>query len=320
MEHLISIIVPAYNAGPWLSDCLDSIISQTYKNLEIIVIDDGSTDRTAQIIDEYVKKDNRIIAIHQPNAGLVAVREHGIELATGDYIGFVDADDTVQPDMYERLLSNALKYNADISHCGVSFVWPDGKTDAHYGTDKLLIQDNYTGLRDLLNGDNIEPSLCNKIYSKCIIKNSCIDTSVLNNEDILRNFTLFSRAEKSVYEDFCGYNYFQRQGSMSKDKSKAIESFRHIVKARKLILDNSSKEIFPFAMRLWLSTFVNMVNQSCFDADENIKNLCKECRATIKKEKSNIRYLIKRQQIAAYLIIYAPWLHKIVYKIYSGKK
>ena len=99
MNNLISVIVPAYNIASWLSRCLDSILAQTHKNLEIIVIDDGSTDGTSQIIDEYVKKDSRIVAIHQKNTGLVAVRNIGIEIAQGDWIGFVDGDDAIDPDM-----------------------------------------------------------------------------------------------------------------------------------------------------------------------------------------------------------------------------
>lgn len=316
----ISVIVPCYNVAPWLVKCLNSILNQTYRNLEIILINDGSTDDTGKIIDEFAKKDTRIITIHQENAGLVAVREKGISLATGDYIGFVDGDDTVEPDMYERLINNAVKYGADISHCGVAFDWPDGSVEMHYGTNKLIIQNNYDGLYELLVGELVEPSLCNKIYSKKIIQNSCLDVSVQNNEDLLRNFTLFSRAEKSVYEDFCGYHYLQRAGSMSKDSSKTVKIFRHIEKARKIIVDNSSDEIFPYAFRLLLSLYVNQINQNYASKDEEVRKLNKECRDILKKERNNLHYLIKRQQIAAYLIIYAPWLHRIIYKLYDSRR
>lgn len=316
----ISVIVPCYNIAPWLQNCLDSIINQTYHNLEIIAIDDGSTDETGTIIDTYASKDSRIVAIHQANAGLVAVREKGITLATGDYIGFVDGDDTIEPDMYERLLNNALKYNADISHCGISFVWPNGHIDAHYGTGKIIEQDNFSGVRDLLLGEQIEPSLCNKIYARSIVRESCLDVTVLNNEDLLRNFTLFSRAKKSVYEDFCGYRYYQRSGSMSKDDSKIIRSFQHIERARRLIVDNSCEEIAPYSIRLWLSVFVNFINQNYSSSDSDIKKLCLECRCVLKNERTNLHYLICRQQIAAYLILYAPWLHHLIYKIYNCRR
>lgn len=316
----ISIIVPCYNIAPWLPGCLDSILQQTHGNLEIIVIDDGSTDETGNIIDRYAARDPRIVAIHQANAGLVAVREKGIELATGDYVGFVDGDDTVAPDMFERLLNNALAYNADISHCGVAFVWPDGRVEEHYGSGKIVEQGNLSGIKDLLAGVQIEPSLCNKLYSRKIIHGSCLDASVLNNEDLLRNFVLFSRAKKSVYEDFCGYRYFQRPGSMSKDPAKVVKTFRHLAKARKLIVDNCSEDIYPYAMRLWLSTYVNEINQNHTNNDLNIQSLCQECRDVLKKHKKSLHYLIQRQRIAAYLILYAPWLHRLIYKIYDSRR
>ena len=316
----ISVIVPCYNVAEWLPKCLDSILQQTYDNLEIIAIDDGSTDETGKIIDIYAARDSRIVAIHQKNAGLVAVREKGIAIATGDYIGFVDGDDTISSDMYERLLNNALKYGADISHCGVSFVWPDGNIDAHYGTGVVVEQDNYLGVRDLLLGAQIEPSLCNKLYKKNIVKNSCLDKTVLNNEDLLRNFTLFMRAKKSVYEDFCGYSYFQRPGSMSKDTSKVVKTFEHILKARRLIVDNCSEELYCYAMRLLLSSYVNAYNQNYHSQGTSIQIFCNECRTKLKEERKKIHYLIPRQQIAAYLIIYAPWLHRIVYRIYDSRR
>ena len=108
MDNLISVIVPAYNIAPWLPRCLDSILAQTYKNLEIIVIDDGSTDSTSRIIDEYAKKDSRIVAVYQDNAGLVSVRNTGIEMARGDWVGFVDGDDAIDRGFYQ-MLSNTMQ-------------------------------------------------------------------------------------------------------------------------------------------------------------------------------------------------------------------
>lgn len=319
MDNLISVIVPAYNVAPWLSRCLDSILSQTYKNLQIIVIDDGSTDSTPQMVDEYAEKDSRILAVHQKNAGLVAVRNRGIELAEGEFTAFVDADDAVAPDMYKRLLANALQYQADISHCGVSFCFPDGHEELHYGTGKLLIQNQYDGLKDLLEGAFIEPGLWNKLYRSSLLTDSCLDETVLNNEDLLRNFVLFGRAKKSVYEDFCGYKYFQRDGSMSKDKSKMIQSERHISRARRLIVDHSSEDIYPYAMRTWLSSMINSIHALSYFDEPEAKQYCCECREVLKKERGHLHYLIKRQQLAAKLILFSPALHRLVYRVY-GKK
>ena len=318
---LISVIEPAYNVGRWLPACLDSILAQTYRNLEIIVIDDGSTDSTGEIVDEYSKKDSRIKAVHQQNAGLVMGREKGISLATGQYIAFVDGDDTIDPDIYERLLQNALQYDADISHCGVAFCFENGRIEPHYGTGEVILQDNFGGQKDLLAGEKIEPALWNKLYASHLMKDSCLDLNVLNNEDLLRNYILFYRAQRSVYEDFCGYRYLQRTGSMSKDSTKVIQSARHIGRARRLIvehcIENNNEQILPYAMRSWLNCYVNAVNQMTFEKTPEAKDYCKECRELLKREKKNLHYLIKRQQLAAWLIIISPSIHRLVYKIYQ---
>lgn len=297
---------------------MDSILAQTYPHLEVIVVDDGSTDETSSILDGYAARDHRVTVIHQENSGLVAARETGIRHATGDFVTFVDGDDTLESDMYERLLRNAITYDADISHCGMSFDFPDGHKEAHYGTGEILVQDRTEGLRELLCAQRIEPSLCSKLFARRLMADSCLDRSVLNNEDLLRNFTLFNRANRSVFEDFCGYHYYQRPGSLSKDPSKKIKSMEHIFRARRLILDNCPHEVFPQAMRLWLSSYVNAVNFNC--GDPQVKDFVAHCRRTLRRERKQIRFLIPRQRFAAYLILYAPWLHRVIYKIYDGRR
>ena len=112
MDLLISIIIPAYNIENYIVRCLDSLLNQTYKNLEVIVVDDGSSDNTGKIIDDYASKYENIKVIHKKNAGVSAARNSGIDVANGDYIGFVDGDDTVDKEMFEVLIDNAIKYDA----------------------------------------------------------------------------------------------------------------------------------------------------------------------------------------------------------------
>ncbi|OUQ02420.1 hypothetical protein B5E92_14680 [Erysipelatoclostridium sp. An15] len=164
MDDLLSIIIPAYNIEPYIGRCLESLIIQTYKNLEIIVVDDGSTDNTLSIIKEYCNKDNRINVIHKKNEGVSVARLIGMKKASGEYIGFVDGDDIVEKDMFEFLINNAKKYGTDISHCGYVMDFPDGHSDYYYNTGRIIIQNNSKGLEDLLGGKYIEPGLCNKIY------------------------------------------------------------------------------------------------------------------------------------------------------------
>lgn len=114
---LISVIVPIYKVEPYIRRCIDSIINQTYKNLEIILVDDGSPDNCGKICDEYALLDNRIIVIHQANAGLSAARNSGIEKCTGEYIGFIDSDDCIHPEMYERLYKDISTFHTKLAFC-----------------------------------------------------------------------------------------------------------------------------------------------------------------------------------------------------------
>ena len=124
--ELISIIVPVFNLEHELSRCLDSILAQTYDHIEVLVVDDGSRDGSEAVIRRYAERDHRVKPFFQKNAGVTAARLHGVAEAAGAWIGFVDGDDEIEPDMYERLLQNALNYQADISHCGYRMCFPDG--------------------------------------------------------------------------------------------------------------------------------------------------------------------------------------------------
>ncbi len=121
----ISIVVPIYNAEKYLDRCIQSILNQSYKDLEIILIDDGSTDSSNKICNNYQKRDNRIKFISQKNEGVSAARNRGISEATGEFIGFVDSDDYIQPNMYETLYGLINKYNCDISICGYFIEYPE---------------------------------------------------------------------------------------------------------------------------------------------------------------------------------------------------
>lgn len=311
----ISVIVPAYNVGPWLSRCLKSILNQSYQNLEIIVIDDGSTDNTSDIVDSFANEDRRVVPIHQGNAGLVAVREKGIELASGDYVGFVDGDDCIEPDFYERLINNAWKYDADISHCGISYRFYNGLVINHYGTGKCIFLDNQKGLTMLLRGE-IEPSLCNKLYRRQLLVDSCLDPSIVNNEDLLRNYILFKRAKSSVYEDFCGYQYWRRDDSMSNNDNAALIS-ENVLQARRLILSHSEGDIYPDAVSCYLMSLIAIING--FTQRKN-KTLYDQYRKILVRYKKEIHFLPEKNRKIAQLIIVSPTIHKILFRVNQIRK
>lgn len=216
MDDLISVIVPVYNIAEYLPRSIGSILNQTYANIEVIAVDDGSKDDSFRVLRELSVGDSRLRVIHQDNGGVTKARLTGIQAATGDWIGFVDGDDEIEPDMYDHLLKNAKQYGADISHCGYQMVFP-GRVDYYYNTGSLVQQDNRTGLKDLIEGSFIEPGLCNKLFHKNLLHSlfhsGATEMSIAQLEDLLWNFYLFRAARSAVYEDFCPYHYMVRQGS-----------------------------------------------------------------------------------------------------------
>lgn len=215
MDDLISVIIPAYNIENYLGKTLDSVLAQTYDHLEILVVNDGSKDGTAAVMEEYARKDSRIRAIHKENGGVTSARLRGVAEATGQWIGFVDGDDFVEPDMYARLMKNARDHDAAISHCGYKMMFPNGRIDYYYNTGRLVPQPEGQGCTDLLDGGFVEPGLVNKLYRRELFEGLAerMDCTIRTNEDLLMNYYLFRQAETTVFEDVCPYHYVLRRGS-----------------------------------------------------------------------------------------------------------
>lgn len=241
MENLISIIVPAYNIENYLPKTLDSILAQEYTKLEIIVVNDGSKDGTAVVIDDYAARDSRIKAIHKENSGVTSARLRGLAEAKGDYIGFVDGDDYIEPQMYARLMENLQRHGADISHCGYQMVFPHGRIDYYYNTGKLTLQEGQQGCSDLLRGQFVEPGLVNKLYRRELFDGleQWMDKSIRINEDLLMNFYLFRQAKGCVFEDVCPYHYVLRKGSAATSRLNE-HKLADPVQVRRILLEETA--------------------------------------------------------------------------------
>ena len=316
--NLISVIVPAYNIAEYLPRCLDSILNQTYNNLEVIVISDGSTDGTDNIIKRYAEKDKRIVPVFKKNSGVSDTRNKGLEIAKGDYIGFVDGDDYIEPEMYEVLLNNLIENDADISHCGYQMVFPS-RVDYYYNTGEQVIQDNQKGLRDLIIGDYVEPSVWNKLYRKEILFGLKMPNLIKINEDLLFNFYAFCNSKKSVFEDRPLYHYIVRKGSAVNSEINNNYLFDPIIVRREIFEysnENLNLEIASLAYTKYLNSIVLMYrvinNNNLLDKKSSIERFKEDIKSV------NVKLILStRAKIERSLFFNFTSLHMLLYKIYD---
>lgn len=219
----ISVIIPVYNSEKYISQCLDSIINQQYKKLEIICVDDGSTDNSGQILDEYAAKDSRVKVIHKTNGGASAARNAGINLATMPVITFVDSDDTIQSDMYSALLNRMESESLDCVCCNYKIVKSNGTTaiNSRFANQTLYEDDIREDVVKCLIGfssqsNNCLCSLCNKLFLSSIIKenNIRINEKRIHGEDWQFCVEYYAAINSIGFLDAHYYNYHHRTNSL----------------------------------------------------------------------------------------------------------
>lgn len=235
---LISIIVPVYNVSRFLDKCLNSIVHQTYEELEIILIDDGSTDGSSQMCDKWAQRDPRIVVIHSSNQGVSHARNIGLRQAKGDYIGFVDADDWIEYDMYEIMLQYMKKYHSDI-HIGGYIIETDlgQRMELEYGKPQVFKREE--ALRQLI---KVTPygyplfrgHLCDKLFKRKVLENLYLDEKLKLSEDNWLVWQAFRRATCISYVPQFGYHYYMRNDSathitMKKENGTYLDSMKLIL-------------------------------------------------------------------------------------------
>lgn len=207
MKELISVIVPVYNMEQYLERCVNSIRQQTYEDLEIILVDDGSTDCSPQMCDAYAEQDVRIKVVHKQNGGLSDARNAGLAVATGMYIGYVDSDDWIEPQMYEKLYYACVAHEAQIAICRYAKMYQDGTITG--GTNEVVPLSREELLQIYI-CDNSEYTIYNSVWSK-LFHRDLVDGVLFpvgrNSEDIVYTTKAFCKTSKAVYVDECLYNY-----------------------------------------------------------------------------------------------------------------
>ena len=211
-KALISLIIPVYKVEKYLEKCIQSVINQTYENLQIILVDDGSPDNCGKICDEYAKKDHRIEVIHKSNGGLSDARNKGLEIAKGEYIGFVDSDDYIEADMYEVLYNLLKQYNADVSICNFYTV-SQGKISIKNADNGINEYNRIEILKEILLDKNIQSYAWNKLYKKELFDEIKYPIGK-KYEDIGTTFYLLEKCNKVVVTGKSEYYYINRQDSI----------------------------------------------------------------------------------------------------------
>lgn len=228
----ISVIVPVYNVEPYLRKCLDSIVNQTYRNLEIILVDDGSPDNCGAVCDEYAASDSRIKVIHKENGGVSSARNAGLAAATGEWIGWVDADDWIEPDMYGYMLDKVREYSADIAVCS-RFEQYRGQC-VFRGWEREQGLDTECALELLLKNDAMQNFLWDKLWRRELF-DGVVFPEGRTFEDIAVMHRLFMRARRVACLPEAKYFYLQHSGSIVDNKS--LENRINYFRAARLRLD-----------------------------------------------------------------------------------
>lgn len=247
-KPLVSVIVPVYNAVQYLTQCLDSILGQTYKNLEIILVNDGSTDESGKVCDDYKKKDSRVVVIHQENRGVSSARNNGLKHMTGEWLCFVDADDVVQTNYIEYLYNLANTFNAEVSACGYTKI---NRNDIY----KVITNNSneYTffsaaeAIEDMLYKKKISTYCCAKMFRKKAIKQVFFQEDLKVAEDFDFTIRILENVKKVVYGSQNLYLYIQNltscmHGTDWEKYSYAIKNFEKMKES--ILIKNELRDAY----------------------------------------------------------------------------
>lgn len=264
----VSIIIPIYNAEIYLPYCLDTIRNQTYKDLEVILVNDGSTDDSGKICDEYSKKDNKFIVIHKKNGGVSSARNAGLKIAKGRYIGFVDPDDWMEPNIVENLYKLITNNDADMSCCGYYKEDIEGKIiNKTSGADPMRIN-NKEVLNNILNPNGYYSFVWNKLFSSNIIKKNRIyfDEDIQFGEDLLFCCEYLTHSNIIIYDSTPYYHYIIHNDNITKSQFsyKKITYLTALEKISNLLSDLKDVNVSNFKtnyIRINISILMHAIEQ-----------------------------------------------------------
>lgn len=324
MNDLISVIIPVYNVEKYLPNCIDSVIKQTYTNLEILLINDGSTDSSPKICEEYKNKDNRIKVIHKQNGGLSDARNVGIENAQGKYMTFIDSDDDIEIDYIEYLYNLIEKYNTHMSIATYTVVSKDKKINIGQGYEEETVLDEKKCLERLLCEHGLSVSACAKLYEKSLFENIKFPKGKLC-EDNGTTYKLIMKCNKIAYGSKSIYNYYKRENSIMTSTFN-MKKLDLIELTDKMCDDIESKypELNSSTDKKRIVSRFSILRQMLVGKlNQEQKNVVKEIKKHIKTKKWQILKnpkIDKRDKIALISLMFGDKFFAFAWKVYSKVK
>lgn len=318
MKELITIIIPVYNVEKYLDRCVESVLRQTYSNLEIILVDDGSPDKCPEMCDEYAKVDKRVKVIHKENGGLSDARNVGLCVAKGKYVSFVDSDDWIPINSIEVLYANLVETNSDISS-GVLLEVFQYENESQFKNNYVKYETEES-LKNLCLLHGLSNSASGKLYDIKLFENIKYPVSKLY-EDLGTTYKVFAKTKNVVVSDMIVYFYFQNQDSIvhKKYSSKRLDAFAFAQEQESFIAKNYPK-LKQFARYRTFYECLSILNDMPFNCTDkkNIKNYIKKYRKSVLK----IPELYKKQRILCYASFGGQLGIKLAFKIktYLKKK
>lgn len=320
---IISIIIPVYKVELYLRRCIDSILAQTFKDFECILVEDGSPDNCPAICVEYAKRDDRIVVIHQENEGVSAARNRGLDQSRGKWITFVDSDDWCEPEMLQKLYENATKYQADISICGVRRVDKNGESIGYRKKNEEIVINGTQAILRMFAGNSFDTSTVTKLVNSKYFLNDNVrfDKNVHYSEDALLYYTLFKLANRITYLSRPYYNYFANPDSITR-KGSLNEKIKTCFDAydKMLLIEKNKKLRTRILARMVIEAYFKLV-----DYIEE-KNFTSESYNYLRRIiYNNLVYLLSdfgislKYKLSCFLILY-PRLFYELYGIYKKIK
>lgn len=315
---VVSVVVPVYNAEKYLGNCLESIINQTLSDIEIILVNDGSTDDSGRICEEYSKKDSRIVYIEQKNQGVSVARNTGKDAASGEYILFADADDELRLDMLEKLYSDAQKYNADIAVCKIQKI----RTKEEIASDTVenieickMSQDE--AMKSYLTESKLEIGVWNKLFRKSVIESINYYVGRKMNEDKFFAFESIMASKIITYRDEPLYYYYVRNDSVTKQKfdKKWFDNIYFAEKIYNIIVDTKPDLEAAARYQMVMTKYYLVLNMKRNHAEHNFSDEYKKLKHDIKKTKIDDLNINKRQRTGILMIKYCDKVFEIVKSI-----